>query len=241
MPGERVRRRETRRFRRAGGEPFERAGNALERVLRRSALRGGALARGGRGPLDAFRHGMKSCAPHPYRGAGGPARSQSRAAESAEFARQTHRCNWSADRYSPRRFCRPTSAAPARGAPPERLSPEDSEMFVTPAFAQASSPVGGDSIGGPCLPYVLICVIMCGPSLRPQQKWAKEHQEFVKNLGRGDTVITSGGLVGKVTKVVDDDQTDVEIADGVRVRQVRGMVSGVRAKGEPVKDEGGSS
>jgi len=48
-------------------------------------------------------------------------------------------------------------------------------------------------------------------------------------------------LVGKVTKVVDDDQIEVEIADGVRVRQVRSMVSGVRAKGEPVKDEAGSS
>jgi preprotein translocase subunit YajC len=75
----------------------------------------------------------------------------------------------------------------------------------------------------------------------PAAKRAKEHQELVKNLRRGDTVITSGGLVGKVTKVVDDDQIEVEIADGVRVRQVRAMVSGVRAKGEPVKDEGSSS
>ena len=60
---------------------------------------------------------------------------------------------------------------------------------------------------------------------------------MVKNLRRGDTVITSGGLVGKVTKVVDDDQVEMEIADGVRVRQVRSMVSDVRIKGEPVKDE----
>ena len=54
---------------------------------------------------------------------------------------------------------------------------------------------------------------------------------------RGDTVVTSGGLVGKITKVVDDDQIEVEIADGVRVRQLRQMISDVRAKGEPVKDE----
>src|SRR5262249_49814558 len=236
MPGEGVGRRETRGFWRAGGEPFERAGNALERVLRRSALRGGALARGGRGPLDAFRHGMKSCAPHPYRGAGGPARSQSRAAESAEFARQTQRCNWSADRYSPRRFCRSTSAAPARGAPPECLSTKDSEMFVTPAFAQASSPFGGDSMWVQLLPFVLIFVIMYFLILRPQQKRAKEHQELVKNLRRGDTVITSGGLVGKVTKVVDDDQIEVEIADGVRVRQVRGIVSAVRPTADPANN-----
>ena len=72
--------------------------------------------------------------------------------------------------------------------------------------------------------------------IRPQQKRAKEHQELIKNLRRGDTVVTSGGLMGKVTKVVDEEQIEVEIADGVRVRQVRSMVSGVRAKGEPVKD-----
>ena len=89
--------------------------------------------------------------------------------------------------------------------------------------------------------FVLLIVIMYFLILRPQQKRAKEHQELVKNLRRGDTVITSGGLMGKVTKVVDDDQIEVEIADGVRVRQVRSMVSGVRAKGEPVNDEGGSS
>jgi preprotein translocase subunit YajC len=112
-------------------------------------------------------------------------------------------------------------------------------MFVTPAFAQGS-PFGG-LMGGDglmqLLPFVLIFVIMYFLILRPQQKRAKEHQELVKNLRRGDTVITSGGLMGKVTKVVDDEQIEVEIADGVRVRQVRSMVSGVRAKGEPVKDD----
>ena len=64
---------------------------------------------------------------------------------------------------------------------------------------------------------------------------------MVKNVRRGDTVITNGGLVGKVTKVVDDEQIEVEIADGVRVRQMRSMLADVRAKGEPVKEEGASS
>ena len=64
---------------------------------------------------------------------------------------------------------------------------------------------------------------------------------MVKNVRRGDTVVTSGGLVGRVTKVVDDDQIEVEIADGVRVRQMRAMMSDVRAKGEPVKDDGSAS
>src|SRR5438067_13265898 len=113
-------------------------------------------------------------------------------------------------------------------------------MFVTPAFAQMG-PFGGDNMLVQLLPFVLIFVIMYFLILRPQQKRQKEHTELVKNLRRGDTVITSGGLVGKVTKVVDDDQIEVEIADAVRVRQMRAMVSGVRAKGEPVRDESGSS
>jgi preprotein translocase subunit YajC len=91
------------------------------------------------------------------------------------------------------------------------------------------------------LPFVLIFVIMYFLILRPQQKRVKQHADMVKNVRKGDTVITSGGLVGRVTKVVDDDQIEVEVAEGVRVRQMRSMVSDVRAKGEPVKDEGGSS
>ena len=98
--------------------------------------------------------------------------------------------------------------------------------------------MGGDTLGM-FIPFVLIIVMMYFLILRPQQKRVKEHNELVKNLRRGDTVVTSGGLVGKVTKVVDDEQIEVEIADGVRVRQVRSMVSNVRAKGEPVKDDAG--
>jgi preprotein translocase subunit YajC len=101
---------------------------------------------------------------------------------------------------------------------------------------------GGDlmtNLGG-LLPFVLIFVIMYFLILRPQQKRAKQHQDMVKNLRRGDNVITSGGLVGKVTKVVDDDQVEIEIADGVRVRQVKSMIADVRVKGEPVKDEAAS-
>ena len=107
-------------------------------------------------------------------------------------------------------------------------------MFVTPAFAQAS-PLGGDAFSM-LIPFLLVIVMAYFLILRPRPKRAKEHQELFKNLRRGDTVVTSGGLVGKVTKVVDEEQLEVEIAEGVRVRQVRSMVSGVRAKGEPVKD-----
>ena len=114
-------------------------------------------------------------------------------------------------------------------------------MLISPAFAQAASPFGGDSMLVSLLPFILIFVIMYFLILRPQQKRAKQHQEMVKNVRRGDTVVTSGGLVGKVTKVVDDDHIEIEIADSVRVRQIRSMVADVRAKGEPVKEEGASS
>ena len=116
-------------------------------------------------------------------------------------------------------------------------------MFSTSAYAQG---IFGGGAGGEgsmlmsLLPFALIFVIMYFLILRPQQKRAKQHQDLVKAVRRGDTVITNGGLIGKVTKVVDDDQIEIEIADGVRIRHVRSMVSDVRAKGEPVKDEAAS-
>ena len=114
-------------------------------------------------------------------------------------------------------------------------------MLISPAFAQGS-PLGGDAnLLTQLLPFILIFVIMYFLILRPQQKRVKAHSEMVKNVRRGDTVVTSGGLVGKVTKAAEgDDYIEVEIADGVRVRQVRSMVSDVRTKGEPVKEEAGS-
>src|SRR5512139_1417953 len=112
-------------------------------------------------------------------------------------------------------------------------------MLITPAFAQAGG-TDANSMIFQLLPFALIFVIMYFLILRPQQKRVKDHAELVKNLRRGDSIVTNGGLVGKVTKVVDDDQVEIEIADGVRIRQVRGMISDVRAKGEPVKDEAAS-
>jgi preprotein translocase subunit YajC len=115
-------------------------------------------------------------------------------------------------------------------------------MFVTPAYAQGLQSLfggGGDgsSMVMSLMPLILIIVIMYFLVLRPQQRRVKQHQDMVKGLRRGDTVITNGGMLGKVTKVVDDDYIEVEVADGVRVRHMRGMVTEVRAKGEPVKDD----
>ena len=122
-------------------------------------------------------------------------------------------------------------------------------MFITPAVAQSnplSSLFGGGAGGDSAsmltsfMPLILIIVIMYFLILRPQQRKVKQHQEMVKALRRGDTVVTSGGLVGKVTKVIDDQHIEIEISDGVRVRHLRTSVSEVRVKGEPVKDESAS-
>jgi preprotein translocase subunit YajC len=110
-------------------------------------------------------------------------------------------------------------------------------MLITPAYAPAAAGGDANSMLMSLLPFALIFVIMYFLILRPQQKKVKDHAELVKNIRRGDTVVTSGGLVGKVTKVVDDDQIEFEISDGVRVRQMLQMISGVRAKGEPAKEK----
>ncbi len=115
------------------------------------------------------------------------------------------------------------------------------DLLISPAYAQVAgqaAPGGffGGGIAG-MLPMLLIFGAVYFLMIRPQQRRLKEHQAMVAGIRRGDTVVTSGGLVGKVTKVVDDDQIEFEISDGVRVRQMRQMISGVRAKGEPAKEK----
>jgi preprotein translocase subunit YajC len=76
--------------------------------------------------------------------------------------------------------------------------------------------------------------------LRPQQQRMKALATMVANVRRGDTVVTNGGLVGKVTKVVDDNEVQVEISEGVRVRVIRSAIADVRTKGEPASSDGKS-
>jgi preprotein translocase subunit YajC len=83
----------------------------------------------------------------------------------------------------------------------------------------------------------MIMVVFWFLLIRPQQRKQKEHQELISKVTRGDTVVTSGGLIGKVNKVVDDRELLVEIGENVRVRILRGAIAEVRAKGEPVKDD----
>src|SRR5215210_3899031 len=108
-------------------------------------------------------------------------------------------------------------------------------MWVTPAYAQGLG--GGAGIVEMLLPFVLIFVIMYFLILRPQRQQAKRREDMLKAIRRGDTVVTNGGIVGKVTKVVDDAEVELQIADGVKVRAVRSLIAEVRAKGEPVAGE----
>jgi preprotein translocase subunit YajC len=163
--------------------------------------------------------------------------------ENGRFLRVARRCNWARGGYSPREI---EPLSPGRVCRPVRpeIDTRKASMFITAAHAQGLFGGGGGGDGGSMimslLPFALIFVIMYFLILRPQQKKVKSHQEMVKNVRRGDTVITNGGLIGKVTKVIDDDQIEIEIADDVRIRQMRQMVTDVRAKGEPVKDEAAS-
>jgi len=111
----------------------------------------------------------------------------------------------------------------------------NSEMFITPAFAQS----GGFAEGGfGLLPIVFVMVIFYFLLIRPQQKRAKQHRELLTSIRRGDKIVTTGGLTGTVVKVTDDvDTVDVEIATGVKVQIVRAMIADVRGKTEPAKTE----
>lgn len=88
---------------------------------------------------------------------------------------------------------------------------------------------------GSFIPLILIFVIMYFLMIRPQQQQRKQHQAMIEALRRGDQVITSGGFIGKITKVKDEDEVEVELADGVRVRVVRNTIAKVVSKTEPAE------
>jgi preprotein translocase subunit YajC len=111
-------------------------------------------------------------------------------------------------------------------------------MFVTPAYAQAA-PAGPavDPLGGLLIPMLLMLIIFYFFLIRPQAQRAKQHRDKMNAVRRGDTVITSGGMVGRVTKVNDtSDEIEVELADNLKVRIIKSTLMDVRSKGEPVKD-----
>jgi preprotein translocase subunit YajC len=98
-------------------------------------------------------------------------------------------------------------------------------------YAQAA-PGAFDYLNSLIIPTMLIIGIMYFLMIRPQQKRLREHREMIAAIRRGDTVVTGGGIVGKVTKVIGDAELLVELAEGVRVRVVRGTISEVRTRGD---------
>ena len=109
-------------------------------------------------------------------------------------------------------------------------------MFVSTAYAQSAG--GGGDIIGLMFPLLMIVVIFWLLVWRPQKKRADEHKAMVAAVRRGDSVVTSGGIIGKVSKVVDDNEIMVEVAENVKMRFQKNAILEVRTKGEPVKDDG---
>jgi len=106
-------------------------------------------------------------------------------------------------------------------------------MLISTAYAQTGGADGGSGMLIQLLPLVLIFVVFYFLIIRPQQKKVKDHKAMIDSLRRGDRVVTSGGIIGTVTKVTGDREIGLEIADGVRVRAVRSMIAEVMAKTEP--------
>jgi preprotein translocase subunit YajC len=106
-------------------------------------------------------------------------------------------------------------------------------MFATPAFAQAAGASSTSALAGIFIPLVLMIAIMYFLLIRPQQRKVKEHKAMVEALRRGDQIITQGGILGKVVRVMEDGIVEVEIAEGVKIRVVRATISQVVNKTEP--------
>ncbi|MCB1347483.1 MAG: preprotein translocase subunit YajC [Paracoccaceae bacterium] len=108
-------------------------------------------------------------------------------------------------------------------------------MLVSPAFAQAAGAPAGGVLNSMLIPMILVFGIMWFFLIRPQQKKLKEDEAMRNALRRGDKVLTSGGIVGKVTKVKDDGEIEVEIAPNVKIHVVKGAVTNVMSKTEPAE------
>jgi len=110
-------------------------------------------------------------------------------------------------------------------------------MFVTPAYAQAATGGGTPETLISILPFILIFVIMYFLIIRPQRTQAKKRTDMLNALRRGDTVVTGGGLVGKVTKVTDNNEVEIDLGGGTKVTAVRSTIAEVRVRGEPVANQ----
>lgn len=108
-------------------------------------------------------------------------------------------------------------------------------MFVTPAYAQGVGATPDVFIS--ILPFVLIFVVMYFLIIRPQRTQLKKRGEMLAAIRRGDTVVTGGGFVGKITKVIDDNELEVDLGGGTKVTALRSTIADVRVRGEPVANQ----
>ncbi len=114
-------------------------------------------------------------------------------------------------------------------------------MLISPAYAQAAAGGGGSDVLVQIAPLALIFVVFYFFLIRPQQQKAKQQRSMLDAIRRGDRVVTGGGFIGTVAKVVNNEEVLVDLADNVRVRVVRSTISQVLAKTEPVAAKDGSS
>jgi len=106
-------------------------------------------------------------------------------------------------------------------------------MFISPAFAQAAADGAGSTMNL-ILPLLMMLPVFYFFLIRPQQQRAKQQKQMLEALRRGDKVVTSGGIIGTIAKVISDTEVAVDIAENVRVRVMRSTISQVLAKPEPV-------
>jgi len=110
-------------------------------------------------------------------------------------------------------------------------------MIVSPAFAQsAAGPAPFDPFGF-FMPLLLVIAVFYFLVIRPQQKKAKEHATALSSIRRGDTIVTGGGLIGKVAKVVDDTELLIDLGKDNQVRVIRSTISSVLSKPNPAEDK----
>lgn len=131
-----------------------------------------------------------------------------------------------------------TPAAPKTAAPTPAPPAANGKISTAPA-APAQQQPGTDALVDQfqiMAPFLIIIAIVYFVVLRPQQRAQKAAASALRNVRRGDVVATSGGLIGKVSRTVDDNEVEVELAPNLRVRLLRSAITEVRAKSEPVKD-----
>ena len=108
-------------------------------------------------------------------------------------------------------------------------------MLISPAYAQAAAPAAGGDMLMSLAPLLLIFVVFYFLLIRPQQTKMKQQREMLAGVKRGDRVVTGGGIIGLVTKVIGENELQVELAEGVRVRIIKQTITDILTRGESVR------